>query len=161
MNDRVAYDRKRNRRARSVRAKTVQVYVRGLADPQRRLELEPRDPEAPRTRGECVDGPRPCPWVSCRHHLYLDVSPRTGAIKLNFPDLEVWEMEHSCALDIADDGGATLDAVGAAMNLTRERVRQVEMRALRTVRLALARKGIRAEDMAWETSEPAREWDDE
>jgi hypothetical protein len=73
---------------------------------------------------------RPCPFVSCKHHLYLDVSARTGAIKLNFPDLEVWEMTESCALDVADRAGATLEEVGAIMNLTRERIRQVEVKAL-------------------------------
>jgi hypothetical protein len=26
-------------------------------------------PELPVTRGDCVDGPRPCPWLRCRHHL--------------------------------------------------------------------------------------------
>jgi hypothetical protein len=60
----------------------------------------------------------------------LDVSARTGAIKLNFPDLEVWEMNETCALDVADRGGATLEEVGAIMNLTRERIRQVEVKGL-------------------------------
>jgi hypothetical protein len=68
--------------------------------------------------------------VACKYHLYIDVSPRTGAIKLNFPDLEVWDMGESCALDVADRGGTTLEDVGAIMNLTRERIRQVEVRAL-------------------------------
>lgn len=77
-----------------------------------------------------MDGPRPCPHVACRHHLYLDVSPKTGAIKLNFPDLEVWELEVSCALDVADMGGITLEDVGVIMNLTRERIRQLELKAL-------------------------------
>ncbi|HZO16399.1 MAG TPA: sigma factor-like helix-turn-helix DNA-binding protein, partial [Polyangiaceae bacterium] len=81
-------------------------------------------------REECVGGERPCPYVSCKYHLYLDVSPRTGAIKLNFPDLEVWDMQETCALDVADRGGTTLEDVGAIMNLTRERIRQVEVRAL-------------------------------
>ena len=58
------------------------------------------------------------------------MSPRTGAIKLNFPDLEVWDMGESCALDVADRGGTTLEDVGAIMNLTRERIRQVEVKAL-------------------------------
>ncbi|MDB5218595.1 MAG: DNA-binding protein AsgB, partial [Myxococcaceae bacterium] len=71
-----------------------------------------------------------CPFVSCKHHLYLDVSARTGAIKLNFPDLEVWEMTETCALDVADRGGTTLEEVGAIMNLTRERIRQVEVKGL-------------------------------
>ena len=66
-------------------------------------------------------------WVSCKFHLYLDVNPETGSIKLNFPDLEVWEMADTCALDVADRGGITLEEVGEILNLTRERIRQVEV----------------------------------
>lgn len=84
----------------------------------------------PGSRQECVDGPRPCPWVSCKHHLYLDVNPETGSIKLNFPDIEVWEMRDTCSLDVADRGGITLEEVGEILNLTRERIRQVEVRGL-------------------------------
>ena len=80
----------------------------------------------PKYRSECVDGPRPCPWVSCKYHLYMDINPETGSVKINFPDLEVWEMEETCALDIADRGGITLEEIGAYLNLTRERIRQVE-----------------------------------
>ena len=36
----------------------------------------------------------------------------------------------TCALDIADRGGITLEEVGEIMNLTRERIRQVEVRGL-------------------------------
>ena len=39
-------------------------------------------------------------------------------------------MNETCALDVADRGGTTLEDVGAIMNLTRERIRQVEVRAL-------------------------------
>jgi hypothetical protein len=39
-------------------------------------------------------------------------------------------MGESCALDVADRGGTTLEDVGAIMNLTRERIRQVEVKAL-------------------------------
>ncbi len=77
-----------------------------------------------------MSGPRPCPYAGCQYHLYLDVSLDTGAIKLNFPDLEVWEMGESCALDIADRGGITLEDVGEIMNLTRERIRQLEVMVL-------------------------------
>lgn len=80
----------------------------------------------PTHRSQCVDGPRPCPWVSCKFHLYVDINPESGSVKLNFPDLEVWEMEETCALDIADRGGITLEEIGAYLNLTRERIRQVE-----------------------------------
>ena len=64
--------------------------------------------------------------MSCRHNLALDVNDQTGSIKLNFPDLEVWELPETCALDIADRGGITLEEVGEIMGLTRERIRQLE-----------------------------------
>lgn len=125
-------EQRRSRRNREVRARTISVKRLSKAELERGRLLFPEDTAAlrPEARAECVNGMRPCPFVSCQHHLYLDVSPRTGAIKLNFPDLEVWEMTETCALDVADRGGATLQEVGAIMNLTRERIRQVEVRGL-------------------------------
>ena len=79
----------------------------------------------PQTRSQCVDGPRPCIFVSCKHNLYLDVS-EIGSVKLNFPDKDVDELEETCALDVAGRGGITLEVVGSLMALTRERVRQIE-----------------------------------
>jgi hypothetical protein len=89
----------------------------------------------PRSRRDCVQGARPCPWVSCKFHLYLDVNPETGTIKLNFPDLEPWEMRETCALDVADRGGITLEEVGEILNLTRERIRQVEVFGLEKLQI--------------------------
>jgi hypothetical protein len=104
------------------------------------------EPEArPSTRGECEGGVRPCPFASCSHHLYLDVNPVSGAVKLNFPHLEIWEMAETCSLDVADRGGITLEEVGAIVNLTRERVRQLErqgvMKARRDPRLRVLMPG--------------------
>lgn len=119
---------------------------RGRTLPVRHLRLDveyerrswPEDDHPrPQTRAECAEGDRPCPYVSCRHHLYLDVSPRTGAIKLNFPNLEIDDMPETCVLDIAERGGATLEEVGALMNLTRERARQIETSALYQLRKKL------------------------
>jgi hypothetical protein len=104
--------------------------------PKREIELgralypEAETLERPRTRGECAEGPRPCPFVGCKYHLYLDINSHTGSIKLNFPDLEPEELSESCALDVADRGGTTLYQVGKKMNVTRERARQLEERAL-------------------------------
>ena len=84
----------------------------------------------PQARGECANVARPCPYVSCKYHLYIDVNPNTGSIKVNFPDREVWELGNSCALDVAEQGGITLEEVGEILNLTRERIRQVEVRGL-------------------------------
>ena len=58
------------------------------------------------------------------------VNARTGSIKFNFPGKEVHELEETCALDVAERGGITLEEVGGLMNLTRERVRQLEAEAL-------------------------------
>jgi hypothetical protein len=88
------------------------------------------DDNRPKTREACRDGPRPCLFVACRFHLYLDVNEATGSIKLNFPDLEPWQLPHSCALDLAERGGMTLEEIGRALNLTRERTRQLERGAL-------------------------------
>ena len=123
-------EQRRSRRKRPVRARTISVNNGRSELIRLRAHVRTTADGRPSTRAECVAGPRPCPWISCRHHLYLDVSPRTGSIKLNFPDLEVWELAHSCALDVADDGGVTLEDVGAMMNVTRERVRQLEIEAL-------------------------------
>ena len=90
--------------------------------------------DRPQSRADCAGGQRPCPWVSCKHHLFLDVNPETGSIKLNFPDKELTEMRETCALDVVDRGGITLEEVGAILNLTRERIRQVEVRGLLKLR---------------------------
>jgi hypothetical protein len=128
----VTREQRRSRRKREVRARTISVkrMTKRELELGRMLYPDVEDAAKPKERAECGNGERPCPFVSCKHHLYLDVSAKTGAIKLNFPDLEVWEMTETCALDVADRGGTTLEEVGAIMNLTRERIRQVEVKGL-------------------------------
>lgn len=60
------------------------------------------------TRGQCPEE-RPCPYA-CRYRI----------------DSAAWP----CALDAAAEGGLTLEQVGDALSLTRERIRQVEAIAL-------------------------------
>jgi len=95
----------------------------------------------PRTRADCENVPRPCPFVSCAHHLFLDVNEDTGTIKLNHPTKEPWELVETCALDVADAGGITLDGVGVLVGLSRERIRQVEDRALAKLRRGVPAAG--------------------
>ena len=108
----------------------------GEVDPEEGELLRTVEENRPRVRADCINGPRPCMFVSCKHNLYLDVNPDTGSIKLNFPDKEIWELEYTCALDVAEKGGITLEEVGEIMNLTRERIRQVETRGLMKLREA-------------------------
>jgi len=125
---------RRPRRRRAVRARSVN--CRRISKSQFALDAlrYPEQPGVdylrPQTRAECIEGPRPCPYVSCRYHLYLDVHPHHGSIKLNFPDIEVEDMTESCALDVADRDGLSLEETAAALNVVRERIRQIEVRVL-------------------------------
>lgn len=134
----------RKRRQRP-RAHTISIRRLSKAELRRWRELYPEtDYWRPKTRADCVDMERPCPFVSCKYHLYIDVHPVRGSIKINFTDVELWEMTETCALDIADRGGVTLEEVGEIMNLTRERVRQVETAGL--AKLAALKDVLRLKD---------------
>jgi hypothetical protein len=67
------------------------------------LDDDLADVERPKTRADCLNMERPCPFVSCKHHLYLDVS-KEGLVSIAVPDLELWEMIETCALDVAEEG---------------------------------------------------------
>jgi hypothetical protein len=111
---------------------------RELKEVTRRLSRSQVYSRRPKTLGDCerrVTGP--CGWVSCRHHLFLEVDDETGAIKLNFPGREIDEIGETCSLRAAQRGGHTLDATGALLNLTLERARQVERSALYNIRRKL------------------------
>ena len=125
--------RKIRRRRRRTRPRSKTIAMKRLTREELRvgaMMYPPVDIPRPTNRSECREEMRPCPWVACKHHLYLDINPETGSIKINFPDLEPWELRHTCALDVAERGGITLEEVGEIMNLTRERIRQVEVRGL-------------------------------
>ena len=107
----------------------------GGVEPELTALMAELEATRPRTRADCAEGERPCPYVSCKYNLYVDVNPKTGSVKMNFPDKELWELADTCALDVADRAGITLEEVGVIMNLTRERVRQLEMRGLTKLRV--------------------------
>ena len=88
----------------------------------------------PTKRSECRHGPRPCPYVGCRYHLFLDVQ-RGGILRYLHGDREPWELEHSCVLDLSTEHGShTLEEIGELMNITRERVRQLVGQAVSSAR---------------------------
>jgi hypothetical protein len=126
-------DRKKRRRGKTIHMRRLTREERAETES---ILLDLGDFRKPRTRAECQSTERPCPFVSCKYHLYLDVNPNTGSIKVNFPHLEIWEMPETCALDIADRGGTTLEEVGEIVNLTRERIRQVEALGLAKLKAA-------------------------
>ncbi len=130
MEEKPTRDILRSRRKRSVRARTINVQRSTLEERARLRRLNPDVVyERPGTRQECRGAQRPCPYVACAHNLYLDVG-ESGNIKINFPDLELHELTETCSLDVAERGSSTLEQVADLMNITRERVRQVEVIAL-------------------------------
>jgi len=129
-------DQLRNGRKHTIRARVIPIGRLPQKERRRLALLYPEASEGywrPQTRADCKNVPRPCPFAGCRYNLYLDVQGTSGGIKMNFPDIEPDEMEHSCVLDIADAGGATLERTGALLNITRERVRQLEVKAVNKV----------------------------
>ena len=92
-----------------------------MGDPIR-LPLFEERPSAPRQRSDCLPGgvneARPCPWTGCRHNI-----------------AEAGPTQATCSLDVADEGGITLEEIGVLMGVTRERVRQIEDKALRKIQV--------------------------
>jgi hypothetical protein len=137
----------RRRRRTRPRSQTIAMKRVSRAERAAMAELYPiadvQNVPRPTVRADCKQHAGPCPWVACKHHLYLDINPFTGSIKINFPELEPWELEHTCALDVAEAGARTLEQVGEITNLTRERVRQLESVGLSKLSLTANRYGLR------------------
>lgn len=72
----------------------------------------------PKTRGECVDGPRPCPHVTCKHWL-LTTSDET------------------CVLDHADKKGMSLAEIAVELGISKELVARIEREALQKLPVSL------------------------
>jgi len=98
----------------------------------------------PKTRGDCAEGERPCPWWSCQYHIgaeRLRVALKARGARESDRDVTdeelldiIYTLPYSCLLDVADDGGTTLAEIGEMLDLTRERVRQIEEQALDELR---------------------------
>lgn len=104
--------------------------------------------DRPRTWGECKERglgiERPCPFVTCAYHLAVDVDERNGSVAVNFPNRELSELPETCTLAVAErnPNGLPLEEVGRLINLTRERVRQLELRHLADLRAELALRRV-------------------
>lgn len=87
------------------------------------------DRNRPRTRADCRDGIRPCPFVGCKWHLGLELA-RNGHDLVLPRDREPWELDETCALDVAEracdaDEEPPLAALGATLGLRKQRVDQI------------------------------------
>lgn len=104
----------------------------------------------PKTRSECIGGIRPCPWISCRHHLLLDtdngdltihkIGKRLSACSNEeFEDLAIETLDsmcHTCTLDIVEDENSrTLGEISDITGMDLTLVKQIEKDALKSMRL--------------------------
>ncbi len=87
----------------------------------------------PRTRGDCIGGPRPCRWTGCRHHLAVTSSALGARVRSRDPEA----LRESCALDVADRGGASPPAIAELMGLSETSVFEALASGLAKVRAAL------------------------
>lgn len=132
---RVNPNAKKNAPQRSVTIAVARISKREL---ERGRKLYPESEYAkPQKRDDCLNGAlsmRPCPFVSCSQHLYLEVNEDNGNIKLNFPTLEVWELRETCALDVADRGGRPHAELAKILGITRYYSGLIEKKIARKLR---------------------------
>jgi hypothetical protein len=103
-------------------------------------ETYPPSTVRPRTRGDCVDGPRPCPFVACRQHLLIhsigiDREPRS-----HFAELD--EMPETCALDVADRGPHGFREIGEMLNVSHALIEIVVNKGLAKMRAPVEQEGL-------------------
>lgn len=107
-----------------------------IAETGRDLQPDPTEPPRPKTWGECLSVKRgtkdhPCPYAGCKYHLALYVT-EAGSLVTTFEGLEADEIPYTCSLAFVEENpdGATLEQIGKITGCTRERIRQIESRAL-------------------------------
>lgn len=86
------------------------------------------------TQGACMSLGEPCATTLCRYHLHGDAKP-SQVDAAPVPRV-------TCVLKIASCGPMTLEDVGRALGLTRERVRQIADKAVLHLHQNLQRRKI-------------------
>lgn len=85
------------------------------------------------TGGACRATSVGCPRGECRYHLVGDLKDIARGKR---------SAHVACSLDVADLGGVSLVVVGDVLGLTRERVRQIELNALKHLRARMKTRGL-------------------
>lgn len=100
------------------------------------------DDARPRTRGDCADQPRPCPYVTCKHHLLTEISSDGrlffngnadgSSIDAAVDSLE--SMPETCALDVADGGGFSAGQVAEYLGVSERWMLKTQAEAITKIR---------------------------
>jgi hypothetical protein len=121
------------------------------AKPETAATLDEYAPDRPHVLGDCYDfkdadghivsngvnAMRPCPWATCEFHMAVEIN-RAGGLRV----MKGWDetdekgraLRPTCLIDLALEGGMSLEEVGRVFGIVRERVRQIESSALRKLR---------------------------
>lgn len=93
--------------------------------------FDPEDYDRPEVYGDCGDIPPGCPFVSCRHSIFLDVD-RMGKIRHRFPGKEPDEVgQELCSLKIAERGGLDEREMSESLGMSHQRVNAIIHSAIR------------------------------
>jgi hypothetical protein len=110
-----------------------------------------------------------CPWVSCRHHLLIEVTQAKGrrptSLRLNAPGrhlpalrpssdgarVELWtdeavellfRMSHTCSIDAAEEGARGPRRIAALLGVSKQEIDRITDRALPIYKARLVEAGI-------------------
>lgn len=116
--------------------------------------------ERPRTYSDCLrlhlgSEHRPCPFVSCEHHLMLQVI--NGRVFLNHDTDDIDMLPYTCTAYEASGDTLTLEAVAQRLHISKERVRQLQNEAIG--KLKDGRQEPLREFEFWEAERSQREED--
>ena len=116
-------------------SKTTKTPRHATLHAPKRVRLRVLSGLPPGGREECRDGPRPCPYVHCKHHLWLVLATDRLGHRLMRPAVSTVE-PHSlttCALDVAERE-RTARQIGELLGITERRVQQIVKAALDKLR---------------------------
>ncbi len=120
----------------------------------------PETPEPlPRTRGECRNGIRPCPWASCRYHLAVSIASDGSMRQREDADDLADTTLPTCALDVAAQGAHRMTEIAEVMGTSRQRIEQVSTAALAKARAEAERLGLTLDDLLPPPSPSGHDWD--
>ena len=102
--------------------------------------------QQPPPREQCVGAARPCQWLNCRYHLWVNERRpgRRWEAREHLPGIERSTPE-TCALDVAEvaSDGLSRGSVGKLLGISNERVRQIEESALAKLGSVADKVGLR------------------
>ena len=107
-----------------------------IEGPDLKEDLEFLDRNRPDNTDDCpINEEHFCPFVGCRYHLYLETNGTN--IKFLHPGKEVWELEETCALRVANRGPHPQEEIAPFFGLTRQSFTKTEESARRKLEACL------------------------